>query len=152
MLLRLKLSLATWFASVGLVALAASADAAPAPPVTLGQITTRLELRRSDLERAFRNTVQEELQRSGLSRIPSRERFVLSAALVQLDTRTKSRRAQSTCVVSATLSNARGGALHAIIDGRARAEDAPGATHQAELAAMRSAVESVFRRVPQALK
>ena len=88
----------------------------------------------------------------GPTRIRSRERFVLSAALVRLDTRSEPRRAHSTCVVSATLSHARGGALHAVLDGRARAENVPSAVHQTELAAMQAAVESVFGRMPQALK
>ena len=141
-----------WLLSVGLLALAPAADAVPESGITLGQITTRLEPRRSDLARAFRQTVERELARIDPKRIRSRERFVLSAALMRLDTRSEARRAQSTCVVSATLSHARGGALHAVIDGRARAENSPTAVHQAELTAMQAAVESVFGRVPQALK
>jgi len=138
--------------TTALILLAAAADAATPPVVALGQITTRLDRRRADLDRAFRRAVETELARVDFERVRSKERFVLSAALVRLETRSEQKRSRSSCAVSATLSYARGGALHAVIDGRAQAENAPGAAHLAELAALEAAVKSVFERLPQALK
>ena len=69
-----------------------------------------------------------------------------------MDTAADGERARTTCVVSATLTKQRGGALHAIISGRARVEDAPAEARSAELSAMRAAVHNALIRVPEALR
>lgn len=144
----------SWFASALCVALLAIAPsvAARRAPLALGQVTTRLDRDSDALRSAFRSAVEREIADIDLSQVKPSDRYVLSATLVKMDTRADGERAQTTCVVSATLTRERGGALHAIIRGRARAEDAPSEARSVELSAMRAAVHSALVRVPEALR
>ncbi|MFO0570502.1 MAG: hypothetical protein U0263_32975 [Polyangiaceae bacterium] len=146
---RSRSSLAVWLSSVAIVAFAASADAA-ASPVALGEV----KVVRSDpgLERQFRGLVVHELDEVDLSKVKASDRFVLSASLVQMNTRENAGQAESLAVVSATLRRARGGSIHAIIQGRAQASDRPTNVKAVELNAMRAAVRSALGRLPEALK
>jgi hypothetical protein len=134
------------------IAISASAGAADRAPLALGQVTTRVDRKSVALRAAFRSAVERELDGIDLSRVKASDRYVLSAALVTMDTRADGERTETTCVVSATLTRERGGALHAIIRGRARAEDAPSEARSVELSAMRAAVHSALIRVPEALR
>ena len=123
---------------------------AGASPVSLGEV--KVEKRDPALEREFRGVVVRELDRLDLSSADQRDRFVLSAALVTMTTRERSGHAESVAVVSATLRRARGGALHAIIQGRAQVTDDPKQQRDVELSAMRAAVRKALARVPEAIK
>lgn len=134
-----------------LLAVSSPADAGRAP-LALGSVTTKVSRRSEGLEQAFRGMVERELTAMDLSNVKSSEHYVLSAALVKMETSSNTERARTTCVVSATLTREKGGALHAVIQGRARAEEAPSEARTAELSAMRAAVHSALKRVPEALK
>jgi hypothetical protein len=51
-----------------------------------------------------------------------------------------------------TLKDAQGGAVWAILDGRATAEDAPSAGERAEQGALEAAVQGAIKRVPEAVQ
>lgn len=122
------------------------------PPLALGEVTTRVTRQGVDLPSAFRDAVVTELSQVDLHDVKKRERVVLSASLMRLDTETKGGRAHTTCVVSATLRRARGGALLAILQGKARAEDTARQVPSNELAALRAAVRSAVRGIPTAIR
>jgi hypothetical protein len=138
-------------ALAGALLLALPADAGRTP-LALGQVTTRVARRTDALDAAFRSAVERELVGIDLSSVKSRERYILSAALVKMETSADGERSKTTCIVSAMLTRERGGALHAVIQGRARAEDAPSEARSAELSAMRAAVHSALARVPEAIR
>ncbi len=142
-----------WFA-IALVACAAvarSTDAAE-PPVSLGEVGVNVARQGVDLSRLVRSAVERELARLDYSRAPRGRTFVLSASLVELESHATERATHARCVVSATLRDARGGAIHAVIEGSARAEN--DATHRstAELGAITAAVHSAVASVPDALR
>lgn len=139
--------------SAGLVAMLLAVTApvfAGTSPVSLGEV--KVQRADPDLQRAFRGMVVRELGRLDLSVVHCQEHFVLSAALVKMSTRERSGHAESTAVVSATLRRARGGALHAVIQGRARVSDDPKQRRIIELTALRAAVRNALRRVPEAIR
>lgn len=135
-----------WLTAAAIFGLGARADAGTAP-VSLGEV--RVEKSDAELERAFRGALATELDRLQIAAKPN-ERYVLSAALVTTTTRERSGQAESVAVVNATLRRAPGGALHAVIRGRAQVVDEP--NRPVELSAMRAAVRSTVRRVPEAIK
>jgi hypothetical protein len=140
---------AALFSMAALVGFGARADAGSSP-VALGEV----RVVRSDptLERAFRGLVERELGQVDLSNVKAEDRFVLSANLVQMATRESSGQAETVAVVNATLRKARGGTIHAVIQGRAQATDRPNKVKAVELSAMRAAVRSALGRLPEALK
>lgn len=119
-------------------------------PVALGEVTAHA-MGRSFVP-LFRAAVKRELAHIDFGKAPPRERFVLSAALLRLHASARDDGTEATCVVSATLRSARGGALHAILHGRAKALDGARRTREAEIDAMNAAVHSALRRVPEALR
>ncbi len=121
-------------------------------PVELGKVTSRVTRSEVDVARTFRAEVKQQLQSMDLRGIPDEPRIVLSASLTRLQTQRTGRRAKSSCVVSATLRKAEGGALVAILRGRARAEDDAAAQSSNELTVMRAAVRSAMRGIPKALR
>jgi len=125
---------------------------AKAPPVALGEVSTRLAKSDPTLDRAFRSAVEVELDALDFSDVRPAERYVLSASLLEVTTRASDGRNESTAVVSATLRRAKGGTLHAILRGRAQAVDGPKDKKSLEQSAIRGAVHSALGRVPQALK
>jgi hypothetical protein len=150
---RLLAGIAPWFrASALFAALATTAAIADAgqSALALGKVTTPRDSK--SLESAFKTAVQRELAGIDLTAVKPADRYVLSASLVKMETSADGDRARTTCVVSATLTKQRGGALHAIINGRARVEDAPAETRSAELTALRAAVHNALVRVPEALR
>ena len=123
---------------------------ASASPVALGEV--KVKKNDAALARTFREVVTSELADLDLSSVKAHDRYVLSAALVQMTSREKSDSAESYAVVSATLRRERGGTLTAVIGGRAQAVDRPSQVKAAERSAMRAAVRSALTRVPEALK
>ena len=147
--------IAPWFVAAALsVTLVTTAHLAGAGkvPLALGKLTSRVHRNDDSLKSAFRTAVERELASLDLSKTKPADRYVLSAALMKMDTSAEGERARTTCVVSATLTKQQGGALHAIISGRARVEDAPAEAPSAELTALRAAVHNALIRVPEALR
>ncbi len=85
-------------------------------------------------------------------RVKLRERYVLSATLLRLDSTFSSDSVRATCVVSVALLRDRGAALYAVIRGQATAEDERAHAGAAESAALRAALHSALTRVPEALR
>lgn len=141
-----------WLGLLGLCAgLACSTDLRAADrPIALGAVGTRSS-ERSDLARALRSAVEEELARIDFGRHRPRERWVLSATLLELDSVTESDSVRATCVVSVALRRRRGSTLEAVIKGRATAEEARAAGESVRVTALRAAVHSAIRRVPETL-
>jgi hypothetical protein len=134
-----------------LTAMLASAWAsdAKAPTVTVGAITSEVATK-PEIRRELKSAIVSELGKLDLSN--AKERFVLSAALVTLETVTERDHVQTTCVVNAQLAKKAGGTLRAVFRGRARATDAKNAVKTAELAALQGAVKSAMRGLPQAVR
>jgi hypothetical protein len=140
------------FVVLGAALCALSVDAvAKSPPVALGEVQNRAAKGDVRIDKTLRTAVEHELRTLDLSNVRGSERYVLSATLTKSDVTAKDRTAESTAVVSATLRQARGGALRAIIEGRAKAvEDGEG--RSAQISAVKAAVRSAVRRVPEALR
>ena len=77
---------------------------------------------------------------------------MLSATLVRLDSVIASDSVRATCVVSVALLRDNGATLHAVIRGRATAEESKVHADAARADALRAAVHSAITRVPQALR
>jgi hypothetical protein len=118
-------------------------------PVSLGEVTTRA--RTANVER-FRALVREELvalRHDENAQV--RETYVLSASLVKLEGTRGDDEAVADCVVSATLRLRRGGAIVALLRGKGRVIDDAAELEAAKQDAMRAAVKSAMRRLPEAL-
>jgi hypothetical protein len=120
-------------------------------PVSVGKISSRVA-KRTDVKRALATAVESELGRLDLSSIRGREHYVLSASLVRMDTVTERDQAETTCVVSATLTREKSRALHAVLQGRARVTDRRGRAGSAEQEALRAAVRNAISRLPEAIR
>jgi hypothetical protein len=118
------------------------------PAVTLGRISLApgqtLALR--DL---LGSALREELAAAPLSKLRSREQYVLSARLQKLDTRRTPKWSEATCSVSVLLKRKSDDALLAVVSGRATAQDSHPAASQS--AALRAAVRGAMKRVPAAV-
>ena len=77
--------------------------------------------------------------------------YVLSASLVRLDARESRDGARASCVVSATLRQARTGTLLAMMRGSGTAEDDRNMLEGAKERALEAAVYGAVRRLPEAL-
>ena len=123
---------------------------AKAPPIAAVEVTTKVSRKNVDVPGIFRSEVLRQLRHIDVER-SGQEDLVLSASLLRLDTQRTGSRAQSSCLVSATLQK-KNGALVAVLRGRARAEDHVNAASDNEMAALRAAVRSTLRGIPQALR
>ncbi len=143
-----------WAALAGLFGLTLSARAEAAPKVlVLGEVDSKVRRAERWLARELRKSLRAELARL---EIPARseEPYVLSVSLTQLFTKRvgdKTAEAESTAVISAVLRKQKGGALHAILRGKATAIDQAVPTREVELSALQGAVRSALRRVPEAI-
>lgn len=125
------------------------ASEAKAPTVSIGRISSEVA-KKPELSRALASAVKTELGKLDLS--SAKERFVLSASLVTLDSVTADSRVEVTAEVNAQLARKAGGTLRAVFRGRARASDAKNAAKTAELAAVEGAVRSAMKNLPQAVR
>lgn len=126
--------------------------------VALGEVDSKVRRSERWLYRALRRALKQELSRMDLPKA-SQDHYVLSVSLTQLytkrldgDERTSDSEAESTAVISAILRKAKGGALHAILKGKATAVDVRVPTREIELSALQAAVRSALRRVPEAIE
>jgi hypothetical protein len=144
---------------VAVVLVMASAVSAPVAlgaaerPVALGEISSEVFRRDVDMRALLRSTSEQELGALDLSRVSMKKRAILSVALVRMDSTVAAAGKSTTCVVSATLRDARRGAIFAILEGKARAQGDPSsASPTMERSALEAAVRGAIARIPEALK
>lgn len=117
-------------------------------PVTVGEV--RDESASGAFSEALRGVLDDAMARAELGR--PRERFVLSATLLRLDAEPVGKGARATALVSLALRRAREQSLHAVLNGRATAEEASGSVSETRTDALRAAVTSALRRLPEAVR
>ena len=92
--------------------------------VVIGEVSSQVARSGVDYESLIRTASEVELRGLDLSRVPRAKRIIVSVALVRMDTLAEPRATDATCVISATLREAKGGKLFAILEGTARAKSA----------------------------
>lgn len=145
--------LSKWLGATALtLAIALVPARAPAVevPVLIGDVGVAKQM--PDLRAQLRTMLGEELAATDFANVKTHERFLLSATLVKLDNVVERDSVRSTCVVSVALLRDKGATLHAVIRGRATAEEAKAHIDAAQSDALRAAVHSAITRVPQALR
>ena len=126
-----------------------TSELAPAAeaPVFLGSVGVGRA--RPEVETELRSLLRAELASAEFSRVKTSRRYVLSATLVRLDSVQSSDSARATCVVSVAILR-EGATLHALINGRATAEESE--APEARSDALRAAVHSAMVRIPKILR
>ena len=125
-----------------------------AVPVTLAEVASQVDARATRLRNLpdlLRQDVEAELAAIDWQRAKVRRRYRLSAAVVTLSSATGERTLSASCVVSAAVRDDRG-VLLAVVEGRARAEDAPAAAERAERDALAAAARSAIKAVPESIR
>jgi len=137
--------------AAGLVALSLLLVSGSAPagevPIFLGAVGVGKA--QPEVQSELRSLLRAELASAEFSRVKTRERYVLSATLVRLDSIESAESARATCVLSVAILRD-GSTLHALIHGRATAEEAKAPAARSD--ALRAAVHSAMLRVPKALR
>ena len=135
------------------VLLSAPADAHGPAPVQLTEVASRVSSRRlGDVVDLLRKDAQRELYAIDWQRQGVRRQVHVSAALVRLESTQDAKVLLANATVSATLRDARTGALLAILEGRAQAEDRPGEAAGAERDALAGAVRGAITAIPEAIR
>jgi hypothetical protein len=133
----------------------APADSAASRPVTLGEVSTSAaagSTRLTNVADLLRHDAEVELAAIDWTRAKLRHHYTLSAVVTRLDSAPLGERAlAASCTISAAVRDERG-ALLAIVEGRARAEDAAAAGMAAERDALAGAVRSAITAVPEAIR
>jgi hypothetical protein len=126
--------------------------------VALGEVTSHVVRRDLDLEAELRASLDQELQTIDLGPAP-KSQWILSASLLRMDTNPadgsaprRTPKPTLTCVVSATLRGARGGAMVAILEGRARVDGEDVTNPTTERRAVRAAAHAALVRLHEALR
>jgi hypothetical protein len=130
-----------------LALLAATTTSAGEPPVAVGEVVGSTPA--GEFTEPLRSALTHGLAGAELR---ARERFVLSATLVRLDAERVGKGARATAQVSLVLRRAREQSLHAILSGHATAEEADGSVSETREDALRAAVSSALRRLPEAVR
>ena len=134
----------------------AEAAAASKPLVTLAEVASgpaEGSTRLTNLGELLRHDVEAELAAVNWKAAGLRRRYTLSAAVVRLSsTREGERAVLASCTVSTSVRDAERGTLLAIVEGRARAEDAPAAAIEAERGALAGAVRGAITALPEAIR
>jgi hypothetical protein len=130
---------------------ASSADAGERGRVVIGEVSSRVARVGIDYEPLLRAASEAELSSLDLSRVPRTRQVIVSVALVRLDTLAEPALTDATCEVSATLRDARGGTMFAILEGKARLKGggAPGAV---ESSVVHGALHGALARIPEVLR
>ena len=151
-----SMQLSKWCAASAL-ALGVVLLSAPAPavdiPVLLGDVGVGKQS--PEVRRQLRAMLNTELSKTDFAQVKTHEHFVLSATLVRLDSivaTDASDSVRATCVVSLAVLRDNGATLHAVIRGRATAEESKAHADTAQSDALRGAVHSAITRVPQAIR
>ena len=130
------------------LALVAGFGFAGESPVSLGEVTGATPS--GEFSKPLRSAVRDALDSADLGR--PRERFVLSVSIQTLEAKKDGRRVSASAVVSMVLRRQREQTLHAMLRGSATAEESDTTLDAAREDALRAAVESAMRRLPEALK
>ena len=129
-------------------------SSAPAPaldvPVFLGDVGVGKQT--PEVRAQLRSMLNAELSATDFAQVKTHDHFLLSATLVRLDSVVASDSVRATCVVSVALLRDNGATLHAVIHGRATAEESKAHADVARSDALRAAVHSAITRVPQAIR
>jgi hypothetical protein len=137
-------------AVVALFVTGARGTVAREKPVVIGEVSSQVARRGIDYAALVRLTSEEELRALDWSHVPHGKRVIASIALVRLDTFEEPRTTDSTCEISATLRDARGGTVFAILEGKARAKTDGAST--SEIGALRGALHGALARIPEVLR
>jgi hypothetical protein len=125
-----------------------STASAGEPPVAVGEV--RGKTAAGEFSGPLRSALHAAIAGVPLGR--PREHFVLSAQLVRLDAERVGKGARATAAVSLTLRRAREQSLHAVLNGHATAEETDATISQTREEALRAAVNSALRRLPEAVQ
>ena len=138
-------------AALGMTLLPATSDAAPVP-VDLGEVTSAVVREDVDMGAVLRQTLEQELPSVDMGGRPRPRPAILSVSLLQMERApSAASKASVTCVISATLRDKKRGAIVAVLEGRARAENEERLVLLLERAALKSAVRGALARLPEAL-
>ena len=118
------------------------------PPVAVGEVSASTPS--GEFSIPLRSALNEGV--AGLTVAAPRDRFVLSATLLRLDAEQVGRGARASAEVSIVLRRARQQTLYAVIKGHATAEAAESSLGETRDDALRAAVRSALRRLPEALR
>lgn len=141
--LRARVCVVAWL----VLASVASHAGAGAPPLAIGEVKATTPA--GEFGPALKQALREELSQASLP--PRRAQLVLSATLVKLTAEKKDGSVRATAVVSLALRRARDSTLHAMLSGKATAEEAADSVEQTRDSALRAAVRSALRGLPQAV-
>jgi len=133
--------------SFALVLLSGSAPA-NAPALSIGAVSARIPA--GNFVGPLKQALEEELSQAALPPKAKRKSFVLDATLLKLTAEKKDDGARATAVVSVVLRRAGDSALHAMLSGKATAEDSASVEATRDTA-LRAAVRSALRGLPQAV-
>ncbi len=135
----------------------ALAGAAPPQPVAIGEVTSEVLREGVDMPLAVRSVVEQELPAVDMGGRAARP-AILSVALVRMErapsadaNASANKRTSVACVVTATVRDKRKGAIVAVLEGRARAENEERFVPLLERAVLKSAVRGALARLPEAL-
>lgn len=128
----------------------AKVDARP-PSISLGEVTVKSAGADAPTEQKLRFLLGREIGRLRLDTSHRSDAYVVSASLVRLDARESRDGTRASCVVSATLRQARTGTLLAMMRGSGTAEDDHDMLEGAKERALEAAVYGAVRRLPEAL-
>jgi hypothetical protein len=140
------------FLVVASILFACTADAAPPAPIAIGEVTSEVTREGVDVALELRTVVEQELPAVDMAGRPKPRPAILSVALVRLE-RAASADNKTTvaCFVTATVRDKRKGAIVAVLEGRARAENEDRFALLLEHAVLKSAVRGALARLPEAL-
>jgi len=127
---------------------ASSTTLAGEPPVAVGEVSGSTPS--GEFSIPLRSALNEGV--ADLTVTAPRDRFVLSATLLRLDAEQLGRGARASAEVSLVLRRARQQTLYAVIKGNATAEAADSTLGETRADALRAAVRSALRRLPEALR
>jgi hypothetical protein len=119
-------------------------------PVFLGEVGVGKA--KPEVRTELRSLLSAELAATDFAQVKTHDHFALSTTLVRLDSVVGADSVRATCVISVALLRDNGATLHAVIRGRATAEESKTQIGAAESDALRAAVHSALTRVPQALR
>lgn len=125
-----------------------------ASQVVVTEVTSRVDESDTRLQNValhLRRDVERQLARIDWHKSGIDRRYLVSAAVTRLDSSSERNRATARCTVSTTIRDADSGSVLAIIQGRALAEDDPGAELDAERGALTGAAAGAVRAIPDAI-
>jgi len=137
---------AAFFIAFGTLSISANAGE---KPVQIGEVSSRVARAGVDYAQLVRRESEAELRGLDLTRVPPGHRTIVSVALVRMDTLEEPERS-ATCVVSATLRDAKGGTVFAVLEGKAKA--IAGEALIVEKNALHGAVHGALAGIPEALR